>query len=150
MRAAFDKVMAENGKAALQYGPTDGYGPLRQFIADSLSTADCKIVPEQIMMTSGSQQGLDLIAKVLVDEGAKILVETPSYLGALQAFSVYQPNFVSVEMDDNGVVPASVAEKAKAQNCSTLCLTSKIQPGRTLSIERRQELVKPAHAWAFL
>ncbi|WMW81959.1 PLP-dependent aminotransferase family protein [Undibacterium cyanobacteriorum] len=142
MRAAFDKVMAENGKAALQYGPTDGYGPLRQFIADSLSTADCTIVPEQIMMTSGSQQGLDLIAKVLVDEGAKILVETPSYLGALQAFSVYQPNFVSVEMDDNGVVPASVAEKGEGAKLFYALPNFQNPTGRTLSVERRMELVE--------
>ncbi len=142
MRAAFDKVLSENGKAALQYGPTDGYAPLRQFIADSLSTADCKIVPEQIMMTSGSQQGLDLLAKVLVDEGSKILVETPSYLGALQAFSVYQPEFVSVEMDDHGVVPASVAAKGEGAKLFYALPNFQNPTGRTLSIERRKELVE--------
>ncbi len=142
MRAAFDKVLAENGKAALQYGPTDGYTPLRQFIADSLSTDDCKIVPEQIMMTSGSQQGLDLLAKVLVNEGSKILVETPSYLGALQAFSVYRPEFVSVEMDNDGVVPASVAAKGEGAKLFYALPNFQNPTGRTLSIERRQELVE--------
>lgn len=142
MRAAFDKVLSENGKTALQYGPTDGYLPLRQFIADSLSTADCKITPEQIMMTSGSQQGLDLLAKVLVDEGSKILVETPSYLGALQAFSVYRPEFVSVEMDNDGVVPASVAAKGEGAKLFYALPNFQNPTGRTLSIERRQELVE--------
>lgn len=142
MRAAFDKVMAENGKAALQYGPTDGYAPLRQFIADSLSTDDCTIVPEQIMMTSGSQQGLDLLAKVLVNEGSKILVETPSYLGALQAFSVYRPEFVSVEMDDNGVVPASVAAHGEGAKLFYALPNFQNPTGRTLSIARRKELVE--------
>ena len=142
MRAAFDKVLSENGTTALQYGPTDGYLPLRQFIADSLSTADCKIAPEQIMMTSGSQQGLDLLAKVLVDEGSKILVETPSYLGALQAFSVYRPEFVSVDMDNDGVVPASVAAKGEGAKLFYALPNFQNPTGRTLSIERRQELVE--------
>ncbi|MDO9192712.1 MAG: aminotransferase class I/II-fold pyridoxal phosphate-dependent enzyme, partial [Undibacterium sp.] len=79
MRAAFDKVLLENGKTALQYGTTDGYTPLREFLADSLSNAESKILPEQIMMVSGSQQALDLVGKVLIDEGSKVLVETPSY-----------------------------------------------------------------------
>ena len=83
MKAAFDKVLTEQGKMALQYGPTDGYAPLREFLAKSLSTPTSTILPEQIMMVSGSQQALDLIGKVLVDEGSKVLVETPSYLGAL-------------------------------------------------------------------
>lgn len=142
MRAAFDKVLAENGKTALQYGTTDGYLPLREYIANSLSTADCKIHADQIMMTSGSQQGLDLLAKVLVDEGSKVLVETPSYLGALQAFSVYRPEFVSVDMDDNGVVPASVAAKGEGAKLFYALPNFQNPTGRTLSIERRKELVE--------
>ncbi len=142
MRAAFDKVLSENGKVALQYGPTDGYAPLREFIADSLSTADCKILPEQIMMVSGSQQGLDLIGKVLIDEGSKVLVETPSYLGALQAFSVYQPEVVSVEMDEHGLIPASVAAKGEGARLLYALPNFQNPTGRTLSVERRYELVE--------
>jgi len=142
MRAAFDKVLAENGKTALQYGTTDGYAPLREFIAKSLSTADCIITADQVMMVSGSQQGLDLIAKVLVDEGSKILVETPSYLGALQAFSVYRPDFVSIEMDNDGVVPASVAAKGEGAKLFYALPNFQNPTGRTLSVERRQELVE--------
>lgn len=63
MKAAFDKVLSTNGKVALQYGPTDGYMPLRQWIADSLSQNGAKISPEQVLMVSGSQQALDLIGK---------------------------------------------------------------------------------------
>ena len=142
MRAAFDKVLAENGKTALQYGPTDGYGPLREFIADSLSTAECKIFPEQIMMVSGSQQGLDLIGKVLVDKDSKIMVETPSYLGALQAFSVYQPKIESVEMDEHGLIPADVAAKGEGARLLYALPNFQNPTGRTLSVERRYELVK--------
>ncbi|HTD03836.1 PLP-dependent aminotransferase family protein [Undibacterium sp.] len=141
MRAAFDAVLTRSGKVALQYGPTDGYAPLREFIADSLSTGGAKILPDQVMMVSGSQQGLDLLGKVLIDEGSKVLVETPSYLGALQAFSVYQPKFVSVDMDEHGVVPASVA--ANGQGARLLYALPNFQnpTGRTLSVERRYELV---------
>src|SRR5690606_17525530 len=95
MQAAFDAVLSRQGRVALQYGTTDGYAPLREWIAGSLSSAEARIDPEQVLMVSGSQQGLDLLAKVLVDEGSKVLVETPSYLGALQAFSLYRPQFAS-------------------------------------------------------
>lgn len=142
MRAAFDKVLSQQGKSALQYGPTDGYAPLREFIADSLSTADSKILPEQILMVSGSQQGLDLLGKVLIDEGSKILVETPSYLGALQAFSVYQPHFESVDTDDYGLIPASVATKGHGARLMYALPNFQNPTGRTLSLDRRMELVE--------
>lgn len=142
MKAAFDTVLSRNGKVALQYGPTDGYAPLREFLAHSLSNADATISPEQIMMVSGSQQALDLVGKVLIDEGSKVLVETPSYLGALQAFSVYQPEFVSVDMDDSGLVPASVAQKGAGARLLYALPNFQNPTGRTLSIERRFELVQ--------
>ncbi|MDE2429915.1 MAG: PLP-dependent aminotransferase family protein, partial [Burkholderiales bacterium] len=142
MRAAFDKVLTEQGKSALQYGPTDGYAPLREFLANSLSTATCKILPEQILMVSGSQQGLDLIGKVLIDEGSKILVETPSYLGALQAFSVYQPHFESVDTDEHGLIPSSVATKGEGARLMYALPNFQNPTGRTLSVERRFELVE--------
>lgn len=142
MRAAFDKVLIQQGKSALQYGPTDGYAPLREFLADSLSTSDSTILPDQIMMVSGSQQGLDLLGKVLVDEGSKVLVETPSYLGALQAFSVYRPEFESVDTDDHGLVPASVAAKGAGARLMYALPNFQNPTGRTLSVERRYELVE--------
>ncbi|BBB59641.1 aminotransferase [Undibacterium sp. KW1] len=142
MRAAFDKVLSQQGKSALQYGPTDGYAPLREFLAGSLSTNDSKILPDQIMMVSGSQQGLDLLGKVLVDEGSKVLVETPSYLGALQAFSVYRPEFESVDTDDHGLVPSSVAAKGAGARLMYALPNFQNPTGRTLSVERRYELVE--------
>jgi len=142
MRAAYDKVLSQQGKVALQYGPTDGYGPLREWIAQSLSTNGAKIVAEQVLMVSGSQQGLDLLAKVLIDEGSKVLVETPSYLGALQAFSVYRPEFASVPTDDHGLLPDQVA--AVGQGARLLYALPNFQnpTGRTLSVERRIALVE--------
>lgn len=142
MQAAFDKVLSEQGKAALQYGPTDGYAPLREYLAASLSTPEAVILPEQIMMVSGSQQALDLVAKVLIDEGSKLLVETPSYLGALQAFSVYQPEFVSVDTDEHGLIPESVAAKGAGARLMYALPNFQNPTGRTLPLERRYQLVE--------
>ncbi|TFW16392.1 aminotransferase-like domain-containing protein [Duganella callida] len=142
MQAAFDKVLRDNGKVALQYGPTDGYTPLRQWIADALSVDGAKIVPEQILMTSGSQQALDLLGKVLIDEGSRVLVETPSYLGALQAFSVYRPEFKSVATDEHGLVPESIDAVADGARLLYSLPNFQNPTGRTLSVERRQQLVE--------
>jgi 2-aminoadipate transaminase len=142
MKAAYDKVLSETGKQALQYGPTDGYAPLREWIANSLSTEGSRIVPEQILMVSGSQQALDLLGKVLIDEGSRVLVETPSYLGALQAFSVYRPEFRSVETDDHGLVPSSLEPLAEGARLLYALPNFQNPTGRSLSIERRRELVE--------
>ncbi|MCC6071843.1 PLP-dependent aminotransferase family protein [Massilia sp. GCM10020059] len=142
MKAAYDKVLSTTGKVALQYGPTDGYAPLREWIANSLSTDNCKIVPEQVLMTSGSQQALDLLGKVLIDEGSRVLVETPSYLGALQAFSVYRPEFKSVATDDHGLVPSSIDAVAEGARMLYALPNFQNPTGRSLSIERRVELVE--------
>jgi 2-aminoadipate transaminase len=142
MKEAFDKVLTDSGRVALQYGPTDGYAPLREWIANSLSTEGSKIVPEQILMVSGSQQALDLLGKVLIDEGSRVLVETPSYLGALQAFSVYRPEFKSVDTDDHGLVPSSVRGVAKGARLLYSLPNFQNPTGRSLSVERRRELVE--------
>ena len=141
MQAAFDKVLSTNGRVALQYGPTDGYLPLREWVADSLSISGATISPEQVLMTSGSQQALDLIGKVLIDEGSKVLVETPSYLGALQAFSVYGPEFVSLPTDDAGLLPDAVAEVGAGARLLYALPNFQNPTGRTLSLERRIALV---------
>jgi 2-aminoadipate transaminase len=141
MRAAYDSVLSRQGKVSLQYGPTDGYAPLREWIADSLSIDGAKIIPDQVLMVSGSQQGLDLLAKTLIDEGSKVLVETPSYLGALQAFSVYQPEFVSVPTDDAGLLPEAVHKVGQGARLLYALPNFQNPTGRSLSIERRISLV---------
>ena len=121
---------------------TDGYAPLREWIANYLSTEGSKILPEQILMVSGSQQALDLLGKVLIDEGSRVLVETPSYLGALQAFSVYRPEFQSVATDDHGLVPSSIPALAEGARLLYSLPNFQNPTGRSLSLERRQELVE--------
>jgi 2-aminoadipate transaminase len=142
MRAAYESVLSRQGKVALQYGPSDGYAPLREWIADSLSTGGARILPEQVLMLSGSQQGLDLLGKVLIDEGSKVLVETPSYLGALQAFSVYRPEFVSVPTDDSGLLPDAVATIGQGARMLYALPNFQNPTGRSLSAERRSALVE--------
>lgn len=142
MRAAYDSVLARQGKTALQYGPTDGYLPLREWIADSLSGDGARILPEQVLMLSGSQQGLDLLAKVLIDEGSRVLVETPSYLGALQAFSVYEPEYVSVATDEEGLIPEAVEPIAPGARLLYALPNFQNPTGRSLSLERRSKLVE--------
>ena len=142
MKAAFDKVLSEQGKIALQYGPTDGYAPLREWIAQSLSIDGVTISPDQVLMVSGSQQALDLLGKVLIEDGSKVLVETPSYLGALQAFSVYRPKFVSVPTDEEGLLPNTVEGIADGA-CLLYSLPNFHNPtGRTMPLERREALVE--------
>ncbi|HEY9096797.1 MAG TPA: PLP-dependent aminotransferase family protein, partial [Hydrogenophaga sp.] len=112
---ASERVLRTDGQAALQYAASEGYAPLREHVALSLPW---KVDPAQVLITTGSQQGLDLVAKVLVDEGSRILVETPTYLGALQAFTPMEPTVVGVASDDQGVgvddLQAKMGEGAQA------------------------------------
>jgi len=94
------RVLRDDAQAALQYAASEGYGPLREWVAASLPW---QVDPGQVLITTGSQQGLDLAAKVLIDTDSRILVETPTYLGALQAFAPMQPQVHSVASDDEGV-----------------------------------------------
>ncbi|MDB5839592.1 MAG: PLP-dependent aminotransferase family protein [Herminiimonas sp.] len=142
MRAAYDTVLSRHGRIALQYGPSDGYAPLREWIADSLSINGATIVPEQVLMLSGSQQGLDLLGKVLIDEGSRVLVETPSYLGALQAFSLYRPEFVSVPTDESGLVPEAVASIGRGARMLYSLPNFQNPTGRSMTLERRVGLVE--------
>ncbi|KAF1042490.1 MAG: 2-aminoadipate transaminase [Herbaspirillum frisingense] len=142
MKAAFDRVLTQQGKMALQYGPTDGYLPLREWIAGSLSSDGVQILPEQVLMVSGSQQGLDLLGKVLVDEGSKVLVETPSYLGALQAFALYGAKFESVPSDEHGLQPEAIEAIAGGARMLYSLPNFQNPTGRTLPTERRFKLVE--------
>jgi 2-aminoadipate transaminase len=103
------RVLASDGPGALQYAASEGYGPLREWVAAHLPW---KVDPAQVLITTGSQQGLDLLAKVLLDPGSRLLVETPTYLGALQAFSPMEPRVQGVASDDDGVIADDLAAQA--------------------------------------
>ena len=147
VRQAYDRVLSASGRSALQYGPTEGYAPLRAWVADDLNRQGAHVTPEQILILSGSQQGLDLLGKVLVDPGSKVLVETPSYLGALQSFSLYQPEFVSVPSDEGGLIPEALTPALAAGGRFLYALPNFQNPtGRTLDLARRQALVEAGAA----
>ncbi|MFD1006981.1 aminotransferase-like domain-containing protein [Oceanisphaera ostreae] len=98
------KVLQNNGNSALQYSATEGFAPLREYIADRyFKQYGMKVSPNNILITNGSQQALDLLGKVLVDEGDKLIIEEPGYLGAIQALSVYQPQFQGVALNEDGL-----------------------------------------------
>ncbi|AEY00668.1 class I and II aminotransferase [Oceanimonas sp. GK1] len=103
LEVATAKVLQNKGNGALQYAATEGFGPLRDYIAARYRTQHgMEVNPDNILITNGSQQALDLIGKVLVDEGSKLIIEEPGYLGAIQALSVYQPEFQGVSLNDDG------------------------------------------------
>jgi 2-aminoadipate transaminase len=135
--AACAKVLAEDGKSALQYAASEGFAPLREQVAASLPWP---VDADQILITTGSQQGLDLLAKILIDEGSPIIVETPTYLGALQAFTPMQPTVISVNSDDEGISIADLKSKSKGARFLYVLPNFQNPTGRTMSEARRAEL----------
>ena len=132
--AACEKVLRDDGPAALQYAASEGFGPLREMVAAGLPW---QVDPAQIMITTGSQQGLDLVAKVLIDAGSKILVETPTYLGALQAFAPMEPEVLSVASDAQGVEVSDLSAKADGARFLYLLPNFQNPTGRTMTEARR-------------
>ncbi len=131
-------VLAHDGQSALQYAASEGYPALREAVANWLPW---EVDPAQVLITTGSQQGLDLLAKVLVDTGSRVLVETPTYLGALQAFTPMEPHIISVASDDEGpLVEDFVAQAGSgADRARFMYLLPNFQnpTGRTMSEARR-------------
>ena len=141
--AACSAVLRHDGQAALQYASSEGLPALREWIATQLPR---DVSPDQVLITTGSQQGLDLVAKVLIDEGSPVLVETPTYLGALQAFTPMEPSIVSVDSDDEGIDVADLMKKAPGARFLYVLPNFQNPTGRTMSEARRQALVDAAQA----
>jgi len=127
-------VLEHHGAAALQYAASEGYGPLREAVAAMLPW---DVDPAQVLITTGSQQGLDLVAKVLLDPGSNVLVETPTYLGALQAFAPMEPTPVSVASDEEGVVVDDLLAKGADARFIYLLPNFQNPTGRTMTEARR-------------
>jgi len=148
MREASERVLKDDGKAALQYAASEGYAPLREWVAQDLLKQGMKVNPDQVLITTGSQQGLDLVAKILIDAGSRILVETPTYLGALQAFTPMEPVAVSVDSDEHGVnaedLRAKVGTGADKARFVYLLPNFQNPTGRTMPEERRAAVAQVA------
>jgi len=139
---ACHQVLAEHGAESLQYGAIEGYQPLREMIARNMARYGILSKAENVLITSGSQQALDLIGKLLINPGDSVLVEAPTYLGALQAFNVYGAQYVSVPVDEDGLVTGQLESRLRAGPKFMYVLPNFQNPaGVTLSEGRRHELI---------
>jgi 2-aminoadipate transaminase len=143
MREATQRVLRDQPREALQYAASEGFGPLREWVAQDLAAQGLPVKPSQVLITTGSQQGLDLAGKLLIDAGSRVAVEAPTYLGALQAFAPFEPEFVSLACDDDGPLPGALAA---ARGARFLYMLPNFQnpSGRCMSEARRVALVAQA------
>ncbi|MGB8647942.1 MAG: PLP-dependent aminotransferase family protein [Anaerolineae bacterium] len=145
VQEATERVLREHGAQALQYGATEGFQPLREMIARHTARFGLEITPDNILITSGSQQALDLLGKIFINRGDRILVESPTYLGALQAWNAYGAEYVPVASDDNGMIVDALEEALRTGPKFIYCLPNFQNPtGVTLALERRRKLVELA------
>jgi 2-aminoadipate transaminase len=151
---AAERVLATEAGRVLQYGPTEGFPPLREFLATLMAGRGLPVAAEQLIITSGSQQGLDTVGKLLIDPGDTVLVENPTYVGALQALRPYRPSFVTLPMDDQGLIIEGLEQAlgdlaAAGRRPKFLYTVANFQnpTGVTLASERRHALLDLAERY---
>lgn len=150
MKAVCTAVLSDDGRAALQYSTTEGYQPLREQIAARMAEAGVVASYTDVLIVSGSQQGLDLTGKVFLDEGDIVICESPTYLAAINAFKTYSPQFVEVAMDEQGMSMSALEETLQRYPQAKLIYTIpdfQNPTGRTMSIDRRKRLVELANQY---
>ena len=135
-------VIDKYASGAFQYGPTEGFWPLREALVDYLKDREIETGAAEILIASGSQGVLDAIGKVLISSGDQVAVEAPTYLGALQAFTPYEPDYVSMDTDDDGLIPESLDRVLASGKVKFIYLVPTFQnpTGRTLPLERRRQI----------
>ncbi len=145
LREASERVLRDTPREALQYAASEGFGPLREWVAAELVQQGLHVDASQVLITTGSQQGLDLVGKVLIDAGSRVAVESPTYLGALQAFAPFEPEFVTVPCDADGPVPEMLAS---ARGARFLYMIPNFQnpSGRCIGELRRAALMAQARS----
>jgi 2-aminoadipate transaminase len=143
MREATARVLADTPREALQYAASEGYGPLREWVAGELACHGMRVDAAQVLITTGSQQGLDLVGKVLIDPGSGVAVEVPTYLGALQAYAPYEPEYLPLAGDDDGPLADALAA-ARGARFAYLLPNYQNPTGRCIGAARRQALVQAA------
>jgi len=141
--AACNRVLQEQSEQALQYGSTDGYYPLRDMIAKQSRRYGIEVTPENILITSGSQQALDLLGKIFINNGDRIVVENPTYVGALQAWNAYGAEYIPVPFDEEGMITSELEKSLRSGPKFIYVLPNFQNPtGVTLSFERRLQLIE--------
>jgi 2-aminoadipate transaminase len=144
MREASARVLSDNPRQALQYAASEGFGPLRDWVSGMLSAQGLDAPADRVLITNGSQQGLDLIGKVMLDAGDTVAVETPTYLGALQAFNPNEPLFASVAGDADGPLPDAVAALPLGTRFMYVLPNFQNPTGRVIPNDRRDQIVAAA------
>ncbi len=152
VRAAADEVLTRHGREALQYGPSEGFPALREWIAGEMQSRGIQASAADVLVTNGSQQVLDLVAKLLINPGDVVLTENPTYLAAIQAFQALEARFVPVPTDEQGLIPEALPELIKKNRPKFLYTIPNFQnpTGVTLSRERRIALARIAAAHELL
>jgi 2-aminoadipate transaminase len=140
--AATERVLRETGASALQYSPTEGFAPLRETFAAESRERGIGCCADDILITTGSQQPLDLAGKIFLDAGDCVLTESPTYMAAIQAFQAYEVRFASVPTDEQGLIPEALPALIERERPKFLYTIPNFQnpTGVTLTAERRQAL----------
>ena len=146
------EVLAQNGVQLLQYGQTEGYAPLRESAAEFFRHNGVEVRPDELLPVTGSQQALDLICKALLDPGDAMLVESPTFLGALQAMRTYSARVESIATDEQVVIPEAAEEAIRAHHPKLMYIIPTFQnpTGVTLSLERRKALAELANRYGVI
>jgi 2-aminoadipate transaminase len=150
IRVAGERALSHHGARALQYSTTEGVPELREWVVARVNAQHgTTFVADDVIITGGSQQALDLYAKIFIDPGDTIVVDNPTYLGALQAFDAYEPRYLTIETDEHGMVPESLEHALQHERHTQpkfLYLVPNFQnpTGITLAAERRAAILKIA------
>jgi len=146
MRDAAAKVLSDTPREALQYAASEGFAPLREWVSAKMTAAGLDAPAERILITNGSQQALDLVGKVMLDAGSTVAVETPTYLGALQAFTPNEPAFAAVPCDGDGPLPEGIAALPPGVRFMYVLPNFQNPTGRVVPAARRDAIVAAAQA----
>lgn len=146
IRIAAERTLQEFGSKALQYGVSEGIASLREKISEEMLSREVECNRDDILITTGSQQAIDLVGKVFLNSGDCIFTENPTYLAAIQSFQCFQADFVPIPTDDQGIIPEKLDEAAGHRHAKFVYLIPNFQnpTGRTMPIERRQKLYEIA------
>jgi 2-aminoadipate transaminase len=150
--ASCERVLREGGPGALQYGPSEGFAPLRECCAEESRKRGIQCAADDILITTGSQQPLDLVSKIFLDVGDCVLTESPTYMAALQAFQTYEARFAAAPTDENGLIPEALPELIERERPRFLYTIPSFQnpTGVTMTAERRRRVYEIAKHYGLI